>query len=319
MTNVSTEQIMSMLGRVAGAPFPGLLISLACLTSAPASAQGVPGPELRQVTHSENYDPAISPDGRSMVYLSLVAGREQMFLRSLKGREIRQLTSDSVDHEDPAWSPDGREIAFVSLSGKTARIAVLPLAGGPPKFLTPDTERAIHPNWSPDGRLLAYCTDDDLAPPKKNAADIKVIDMATGTIRVLITGGINTYPVWSPDGRQIAFRRMVGDTNSEVFVADRDGGNARNLTNSPAFDGWPAWAPDGTQLAFASNRDGPYQVYLMAPDGTGVRLVAPNAGRATSPKWSPDGRTLYYPVCLRNGDGYDCEIFAADVPAPAGR
>jgi TolB protein len=293
-------------------------IALLAIGFEPASAQAPPAPSARQVTHSENYDPSISPDGRQMVYISLVAGREQLFVRSLDGREVRQLTTDSVNHEDPAWSPDGRQIAFVLLRGAMARIAVMPAEGGPPRLLSPANERAIHPNWSPDGKYLAYCTDDDLAPPRKNDADIKTIEMASGEVRVLITGGVNTYPAWSPDGRRLAFRRMLGETNSEVFVADRDGTHATNLTNHPAFDGWPSWSPDGRRLAFASNRDGDNQIYVMEADGTGVRLVASTRGRATSPKWSPDGRTLYFPLCRRNEGGYDCEIFAADPPPPAG-
>ena len=80
-------------------------VALLGIALAPASAQAPPAPSARQVTHSENYDPSISPDGQRMVYVSLVAGREQLFVRTLDGREVRQLTTDSVNHEDPAWSP----------------------------------------------------------------------------------------------------------------------------------------------------------------------------------------------------------------------
>jgi TolB protein len=272
---------------------------------------------VRQITSSENYDPSLAPDGRTMVYISAVAGREQLLVRSLDGRSVRQLTTDDADHEDPAWSPRGDTIAFVSLTGKEARIALIPAAGGAIEVLTPPGERVIHPSWSPDGRRLAYCTDDDLAPPRKNPSVIKVMDLASRKVRVLISGGVNTYPVWSPDGRMMAFRRMVSPTNSEVFVTDSAGRNARNLTNSPAWDGWPAWSPDGRRLAFASNRGGAgdSQIFVMQPDGGDVRLVAPTRGRATAPKWSLDGRTVYFPVCRDEADGRGCEIFAAEVPA----
>ena len=85
----------------------------------------------------------------------------------------------------------------------------------------------------------------DLKPPKKNDSEIYSIDIATRKVTTLIAGGVNTYPVWSPDGKKLVFRRMIGETNSEVFVANADGSDARNLTNDPAFDGWPAWSPDG--------------------------------------------------------------------------
>jgi TolB protein len=278
----------------------------------PAPAQSEPLGQARQITHSANYDPSLAPDGRSMVYISDAGGREQLLVRSLDGREIRRLTTDDADHEDPAWSPDGKTIAFVYLKDGNARIALMPAAGGPMDILSPPGGRVIHPSWSPDGRRIAYCEDDDLKPPKKNPAAIKVVDLASRKVRILISGGINTYPVWSPDGTALAFRRMVEDTNSEVFVADSAGGHVRNITNSPAFDGWPAWSPDGRLIAFASNRSGTgdYQIYVMRPDGGDVRLVARTTGRATAPKWGRDGRTLYFPICRPDGN---CEIYGAAI------
>jgi TolB protein len=270
---------------------------------------------LRQVTHAQNYDPSFAPDGRHMVYISVVAGREQLFVSLIDGTDARQLTTDSIDHEDPAWSPDGTTIAFVYLTQASEQIATVPVGGGPTILLTPDSERAIHPNWAPDGRHLAYCTDDDLAPPRKNPSDIKVIDLATRQTRVLITNGVNTYPAWSPDGRYLAFRRMLGEHNSEVFLADSNGTHIRNLTNHPAFDGWPAWSPDGRYLTFASNRDGDYQIYVMRADGSAVQLVAPSTGRGTAPKWSPDGRAIYFSICRRDATNVDCEIYAASPPS----
>jgi TolB protein len=293
-----------------------IALTVATIGAAAAATSQSPGPgQAHQVTQSANYDPSLSPDGHSMVYISDVAGREQLLVRSLDGHAVRQLTADSADHEDPAWSPDGTTIAFVYLRDGHAQIALMPAAGGPMDLLTPAGERVIHPNWSPDGKRVAYCVDDDLKPPKKNPASIKVIDLASRQVRVLISGGVNTYPVWSPDGRSLAFRRMVEDTNSEVFVADSSGANVRNLTNSPAFDGWPAWSPDGRRMAFASNRGGTgdYQIYVMRPDGGDVRLVARTTGRATAPKWAVDGRTVYFPICRREADGGGCEIYSAAV------
>jgi TolB protein len=297
---------------------PALLGAVAAWVSVhPALAQSDTLARARQVTRSENYDPSLAPDGHSMVYISAVAGREQLMVRSLDGRSLRQLTTDAADHEDPAWSPAGDAIAFVILTGKEARIALIPAAGGTIEVLTPPGERVIHPSWSPDGRRLAYCTDDDLAPPRKNPSVIKVMDLASRRVRVLISGGVNTYPAWSPDGRVMAFRKMLGQSNSEVFIADSAGGHTRNLTNSPAFDGWPAWSPDGRRIAFASNRGGTgdYQIFVMRSDGSDVRLLARSEGRATSPKWSRDGRTVYFPLCRDEEDGGGCEIFAAAVPA----
>jgi TolB protein len=267
-----------------------------------------------QLTHSENADPSLSPDGKRMVYISGVAGREQLFLADLDATHVTQLTRDDADHEDPAWSPTGGTIAYVRLADKAEVVHLVNIDGSGDVALTASDVRAIHPSWSPDGTLVAYCTDDDLAPPNKNDSDIFTIELAHHTLVRRITGGTNTYPRISPDGKRFAFRRMTSQTNSEVFVADLDGGHATNLTNSPAFDGWPAWSPDGAWLAFASNKQGNHEIFVMRPDGSDVRRVAPTEGRATSPAWTHDGHHILFSNCRRVDFAFDCEILVARAP-----
>jgi TolB protein len=227
-----------------------------------------------QLTHSYMADPTLSPDGKRMVFISVTLGREQLFAMNLDGSAPIQLTHDDADHEDPAWSPDGSKIAFVLSKGDVERIYLMNADGTGRRPLTPVGIRTIHPNWSPDGTRIAYCTDDDLKPPYKNPAEVYSIEVSSGRITRLISGGVNTYPAWSPDGKKMAFRRMLGEMNSEVFLANSDGSAARNLTKHPAFDGWPAWSPDGSRIAFASNRNANYQIFVMNQDGTDVQLVA---------------------------------------------
>jgi TolB protein len=246
-----------------------------------------------------------------MVYIGIIERKEQLFIMNVDGTGSVQLTHNDANHEDPAWSPDGKTIAFVYVEDDLAIISIMNADGSGVQELTPRNVRAIHPNWSPDGSKLAYCTDDDLAPPRKNDSDILVIDMTTRRISTLITGGVNTYPSWSPDGKRIAFRRMLGEMNSEVFVANADGTGARNLTNHPAFDGWPAWSPDGTRIAFASNRNSSYQIFMMNADGSDVRLLANTEGRGTAPQWGRDGARIYFSICKNVDFGFDCEIFVA--------
>ncbi len=270
-----------------------------------------------QFTHSVNDSPSFSPDGQEMVFISVVAGKEQLFRMRLDGTQVVQLTRDDADHEDPAWSPDGRRIAFVMIRDGLEQIYLMNADGTGAEPLTPAEAKTIHPNWNPDSKSLAYCTDDDLKPPKKNAAEIYSIDIVSRKITKLIDGGVNTYPAWSPDGKKMAFRRMVGESNSEVFLANADGSEARNLTHDPAFDGWPAWSPDGTKIAFASNRRGSYEIYIMNADGSGVVKVANNEGRATAPQWTKDGKNLFFPLCKKVGFSFDCQVYAVKLDAYA--
>jgi TolB protein len=294
--------------------FPVAAILIALAAAAPAAAQNRPVGLAAQLTYSLNMDPDPSPDGARIVFIRIVEGREQLFVMRADGKGEVQITRDAADHEDPAWSPDGRRIAFILIADGHKIVTLIDPDGGHRAALTPATQSAIHPSWTPDGRRILYCTDDDLHPPAKNESQIYAIDVATGRIATLISGGVNTYPVMSPDGRRIAFRRMVQTINSEVFIADSDGSNARNITNSLAFDGWPAWSPDGSRIAFASNRNSSYQIFTMRPDGSDTRLIANTEGRGTAPKWSRDGRQIYFTDCRNVDYGTGCEIMVA----PAG-
>jgi TolB protein len=283
------------------------------LVCAPDVADAAPLSIPYQLTYAVNADPSFSPDGRKMVFITVVSGVEQLFIADSDAKHAVQITTDPVDHEDPAWSPDGRKIAFVSTAKDHETIYTMNADGSAWEAMTPPDQRAIHPSWSRDGSEIIYCTDDDLAPPRKNDADIIVVDVKTKARKTLITGGVNTYPTWSPDMKTIAYRHMIGEMNSEIFAADSDGSHIRNLTNHPAFDGWPAWSPDGKRIAFASNRNSSYQIFVMDSDGANVALVANTEGRATAPRWSLDGNAIYFTNCQHRDYGVDCQIMVAKL------
>ena len=294
--------------------FAGAAIAL---VGSGAIAQDAPTSRATQVTASYNYDLVPSPDGKRAVLIRVLAGREQLFVMNLDGTGETQITRDDGDHEDPAWSPDGRKIAFVLIKDGKKIVHLINPDGSGSEAITPATQSVIHPAFTPDGKAILYCTDDDLRPPVKNESQIYSIDLATKRVTTLISGGVNTFPVMSPDGRKIAYRKIVGDMNSEVFIADADGRNPKNLTNNWTFEGWPAWSPDGETIAFAGNRNNAgYQIFLMNPDGSNVRLVAATEGRGTAPKWAPDGRTIYFTVCRRSQEYRGCEVMAAPVGEP---
>jgi len=146
-----------------------------------------------QITHAQNFDPSPSPDGKRLVFISVISGKEQLFTMNVDGSNSVQLTRDDADHEDPAWSPDGAQIAFVLIAGGRDSIAVMRSDGSKVEVLTPKEQNTIHPNWSSDSKQIIYCTNDDLRPPKKNTAEIYSIDLATKKVTPIITGGINTY------------------------------------------------------------------------------------------------------------------------------
>jgi len=287
----------------------GALVFAASTAGEAASPLTIP----TQLTHSLNYATAAAPDGKRLVTISVIANKGQIFVMNVDGSNPVQITHNTIDYDDPQWSPDGKKILATGVAGEQERIYIMNPDGSGSQPLTPPDIRAIHASWSSDSKQAIFCSDDDVRPPKKNDTKIYSIDVETKQVKTLISGGVNTYPSWSPDMKKIAFRKIIGDMNSEVFVTNSDGTNLRNITNNPAFDGWPAWSPDGKWIAFASNRESAYQIYIMDENGGNIRLVANTEGRATAPRWSPDSRTIYFTNCRHSDYGSDCEVFVAKL------
>ena len=113
----------------------GLAISTSLFSSASGADLVVSIPI--QLTDAQNYDASPSPDGKKLVFISLISGKEQLFTMNSRGSNISQLTHDDADHEDPAWSPDGKKIAFVLITGDHNSIAVMDSDGSDAEILTP--------------------------------------------------------------------------------------------------------------------------------------------------------------------------------------
>lgn len=102
------------------------------------------------------------------------------------------------------------------------------------------------------------------------------------------------YPQFSPDGRTLAFySRRTG--YAEIFIADANGGNQRQLTRmNAAVTGTPHWSPDGRTISFDSMASKIYQVYTIPADGGAPRQMTFGAYSNFGSSWSRDGRWLYY-------------------------
>lgn len=80
-------------------------------------------------------------------------------------------------------------------------------------------------------------------------------------------------PAVSPDGKTVAFTYR-----GDVYTVPTAGGQARQLTTSPAYDTAPVWSPDGGRILFASDREGSLDLFIIdAAGGTPLRLTTNTA------------------------------------------
>ncbi|MCB2098050.1 MAG: PD40 domain-containing protein [Parvularculaceae bacterium] len=262
------------------------------------------------VTEVRDSYPSLSPDGATLLFQSNRPGRNAIYLADADGSNVRVLF-DAEEAETPAWSPDGKKIAFVAVLKEDTEIFVMDADGSNVAQITDQPGDDAHPHWSNDGRIFfnsARTTPDlsadwsaqyhEIFSMKADGSDVKQHTQCRS---------VCTYGAPAPDGKRLAFRKVIngdgldwaqekGARNSEIFVARLDGSAERNLSDSPAFDGWPSWSPDSRYVIFASNRGGvPFvgQIYAVSPEGGAVFALTDEAWSNVQPSLAADGRSLF--------------------------
>jgi len=126
----------------------------------------------------------------------------------------------------------------------------------------------------------------------------------------------------SPDGTQVTYtvtqnNRETGKSETQIWIADIDGTNRRQLTHVGTANNLPVWSPDGTAIAYVSKREGDHPATIvLLPIRTGgeARTLTSHATPPTSLAFSPDGTTLLYGL---NVDPENPDETPRDPKAPA--
>jgi Tol biopolymer transport system component len=91
--------------------------------------------------------------------------------------------------------------------------------------------------------------------------------------------------------------KLAISRNGDIWVMSADGENARQLTNSDAFDDQPSWSLDGKKIAFVSNRNGNNEIYTINTDGTGLNQLTTTGCDEYRPKWLTSGTMVVVQDC----------------------
>jgi TolB protein len=165
-------------------------------------------------------------------------------------------------------------------------IYVMDYDGANQRPVTAHRSLSMMPVWGADGVTMAYVsyfagfTDIYLTRPD-----------GRGTVRPANgSPDIRNYsPAISPDGTRLLFAssRNSAAGHFDVFIVNLDGTGLKNLTpNTPdSSESTPAWNPTGTEIAYTSDRTGVNQIWIMSPEGLGVRRV-PTDKHCDRPTWS---------------------------------
>ena len=183
-------------------------------------------------------------------------GQIGLFLAAADGRDERPLVSPADADYDATWAPDGASIVFTSERNGSADLYVV----------------------KPDG---------------------------TGLVRLTDSPAYDDQAAFAPDGKQLVFVSTRGGGTADLWTMDLPTRKTKALTSGPGGDFRPSWSPDGRWIAFASDRTStlPFahgrwehlqlvDLYIIHPDGSGLKRLTPHGDFCGSPKWTADSRRL---------------------------
>jgi WD40-like Beta Propeller Repeat len=201
----------------------------------------IPFPELGEILN-----PSWSPDGKSIVFSALTAGRSDLFVHELANGTTRRLTDDAFADLQPAWSPDGLQLAFVTdrfstdlslLKGGTLGIALYDLAAGRiDRLVVPEVGKAINPQWAPGGQRLYFLSD------SSGITNVYAISVLTNTVSRLtnLDAGASGITAFSPalsasaDANRLAFSAYEAGKIGIYLIEGRDALRGEDITLAPA-------------------------------------------------------------------------------------
>ena len=273
-------------------------------------------------TNEEKFTPKMigTGKGRSTCSYFLPDGKHIIYASTHLGADSCPPTPDRAKYGNKYIWPlyNSYDIFMADMSGKIV------------KQITHAKGYDAEATLSPDGKKMIYCSD------KSGDLELYVMDLKSGKeMRVTNELGYDGGAWFSPDGTKIVWRAsrpktpeaikeykellaegMVAPTNMEVFVANADGSNAKQITALGQANWAPNFTPDGKHIIFCSNheykRGFPFNMYLIDLEGKGLEKISRDKGFDAFPMFSPDGKKIIFASNRNNGGTRDTNLFVAD-------
>jgi len=212
--------------------------------------------------HANEWDPAISPDGSQVAFVSdrdnETGGGQMIYVMNADGSDVRQLTYEQFS-SSPAWSHDGGMIAY-----STDDIYIIGADGtwASSIKLTDNAQVNRQPVWSPDDSQIAWLSGRD------GALDIFVMNVDGSDVRQITDNHNSNMVKWTADGR--LFTDSWGWADQEEFchncVVDASGENIEDAGGKGEVQRFvPFWNGNGDRVEIieGSMDDGPSEIYLV--------------------------------------------------------
>lgn len=210
----------------------------------------------------------------------------EIYTSRTDGADLQQLTNNGAYNAEATVSPDGKTIIFTSTRDGDLELYTMDIAGRNVRRITHRVGYDGGAFFSPDGSKIVW-----RAGYPGTAAD-------------------------SADYLRLLQNRLVRPARVELWIADADGRNARQITHLGGANFAPYFLPDGKRIIFSSNfpepRTGHFDLYLINADGTGLERVTTHPEFDSFPMFSPDGRKLLWASNRHGREAGETDIFIAD-------
>lgn len=164
--------------------------------------------------------------------------------------------------------------------------------------------------FSLDGSKLSY----QWTQRGAECDQIFTMDLDGNNMGMVSTGkGKTTCAYYMPNGKEVLFAstHLGGDDcppkpdfsqgyvwaideTFDIFIANEDGTNLRQLTDSKGYDAEATVSLNGDRIVFTSTRNGDLDIYTMNIDGSDVKQLTDELGYDGGPFFSADGSKIIY-------------------------
>jgi len=218
-------------------------------------------------------------------YLWAIYPEYEIFVANLKGEIVKRYTDNKFYDAEATVSPKGDKIIFTSDRSGDLELYTMNIDGSALKQVTNSPGYDGGACFSPDGsqiiwRASHFDTDSELVEYKNNLK-----------------------------------KHLVSPMKMELFIANADGSNRRQLTNLGGANWAPCFDPTGTKVLFSTNyktKSIPFNVYAINTDGTGLEQITHDKVFDAFAMFSYDGKKLAWCSNRNNGGTRETNIFVAD-------